>query len=424
VHLEQEYAKAQAGEAHPLEQAPRGVWSGYRGGRVPDEEPDARIELELASTLLNATTNVPDGFTLHRTLVKAMERRREMAEGQRPLDWAAAEALAFASLAREGVPVRLTGQDSERGTFSQRHSVLHDMETGETYRPLQHISPDQAPIEITNSPLSEAGVLGFEYGYSQDRPNGLVLWEAQFGDFANAAQVVIDQFIASAESKWQRLSGLVLLLPHGYEGMGPEHSSARLERVLNLAVEDNIQVVYPILPAQYFHLLRRQALWKWRKPLIVLTPKSLLRHPQSTSPLSAITEEGWRPVVSHTPDLDGVRRLLLCTGKVYFDLVARMQQVENAKVAIVSIAQLYPKLDKTLRDIVSSYPEGTEIVWVQEEPLNMGAWQFVARVWRSTFPDRELIHRISRKPSASPATGSKKTHEKEQEQILAAAIGD
>jgi 2-oxoglutarate dehydrogenase E1 component len=280
---------------------------------------------------------LPGGFHLHPKLERGLEARRKMAAGQRPLDWSTAEALALASLATEGVRLRLTGQDTARGTFSQRHAVLCDQQEGYSYIPLEHLAPDQAPVEILNSPLGEAGALGFEYGYSLDCPEGLVLWEAQFGDFANAAQVVIDQFITSAEDKWEQLSGLVLLLPHGFEGMGPEHSSARLERFLQLAAEDNIRVVQPSTPAQYFHCLRRQALWKPRKPLVVLTPKSLLRHPQAVSALADFARTGFQWVLPDCSAAQETRRVLLCSGKVYYELDAYRREHQRNDVAIVRL---------------------------------------------------------------------------------------
>ena len=285
-----------------------------------------------------------------------------MAEGKRPLDWSAAESLAFGTLATEGVRVRLSGEDSERGTFSHRHAVLHDYQNGGTYIPLNHLSSNQAPVEIYNSPLSEAGVLGFEYGYSLDSPDGLVLWEAQFGDFCNAAQVIIDQFITSAEQKWRRLSGLVLLLPHGFEGMGPEHSSARLERFLQLAADDNIQIINPITPAQYFHCLRRQALRKWREPLVILTPKSLLRHPQVVSPLQEFSTGKFTPIISDDKVRgDRARRVNLCSGKVYYDLYAKRQELGRDDVALIRVEQLYPMAETPLRVALEAFRPQTPV---------------------------------------------------------------
>jgi 2-oxoglutarate dehydrogenase E1 component len=272
------------------------------------------------SDLLEVQTRLPEGFHIHPKLLGGLQRRHEMAQEKHPLDWAAAESLAFASLASEGIRLRMSGQDTERGTFSQRHAVLHDFENGSRHIPLQHVAQGQGPVEIHNSPLSEAGVLGFEYGYSLDCPEGLVIWEAQFGDFWNAAEVIVDQFIAGAEDKWRRLSGIVLMLPHGFEGAGPEHSSARLERFLTLAAEDNLQVTYPTTPAQYFHLLRRQVLRRWRKPLIIMTPKSLLRHPRVTSGLDDFSAGRFRRVIPDTrKDARETRRILFCSGKIYYD---------------------------------------------------------------------------------------------------------
>ena len=286
-HLEQELSQATSDTYKVPSETPRGIWSGYAGGLERDiEEVDTSVDRDRLVELLEMQTTLPVGFHPHPKIESAVRLRKQMARGERPLDWAAGEALAFATLATEGARVRLSGQDSERGTFSHRHAVLHDVETGRNHiLPYQNLAPDQAPVEIYNSPLSEIGVLGFEYGYSLDTPDGLVVWEAQFGDFWNAAQVIVDQFIAAAEDKWRRLSGITLLLPHGMEGQGPEHSSARLERFLELAVNDNIQVVQPTTPAQLFHCLRRQVLRRWRKPLIVMTPKSLLRHTRVTSSL-------------------------------------------------------------------------------------------------------------------------------------------
>ena len=285
-----------------------------------------------------------------------------MAAGEEPLDWSAAEALAIATLALEGHPVRLTGQDSARGTFSQRHAVLHDVENGRRYEVFQHLAKDQAPVDIVNSPLCETGDMGFEYGYSLDYPEALVLWEAQYGDFVNAAQVIIDQFIVSAEDKWRRLSGLVLLLPHGFEGKGPEHSSARLERFLALAAEDNIQIVVPTTPAQYFHLLRRQVKRRWRKPLVVMTPKSLLRHPQAVSPLEDFSPGSTFRRIIPGPGLGGDRkgrpdRVLLCSGKMYYELLAA-RAGERPDVAVIRIEQLYPRPEKELRAALADVPDG------------------------------------------------------------------
>jgi 2-oxoglutarate dehydrogenase E1 component len=381
------------------------------------------VERSRIAELLEVQTRVPESFHVHPKLQAGMERRREMAEGKRPLDWAAAEALAFASLANEEVRIRLTGQDSERGTFSQRHAVLHDVETDERYVPLQNVAPFQAPVEISNSPLSEAGVLGFEYGYSLDCPDGLVMWEAQYGDFCNAAQVIIDQFITSAEDKWRRLSGVVLLLPHGFEGAGPEHSSARLERFLQLAAEDNIQVTNPTTPAQYFHLLRRQMIRRWRKPLVVTTPKSLLRHPRSVSELKEFeTGRFQRILPDQRVNADQTLRILLCSGKVYYDLEKAREDLGARAVAIVRIEQLYPLADDVLLRALETYRDGTSVVWVQEEPQNMGAWSYLRARFGETLLKRFPLSVMSRPASASPATGSSASHKLEQQQLIAEAF--
>lgn len=401
-----------------------GVWHGYKGGAEPREEPDTRVETERLAALLVQLTNLPPDFQLHPRLERMMEARREMAEGKRPLDWAAAEALAFASLATEGVRIRLAGQDTARGTFSQRHAVLHDQAVGYRYQPLQHLQPDQAPVEVLNSPLSEAGALGFEYGYSLECPDGLVLWEAQFGDFADAAQVIIDEFVAGAEDKWQQLSGLVLLLPHGFEGMGPQHSSARIERFLQLAAEDNLQLVQPTTPAQYFHCLRRQALWKWRKPLVILTPKSLLRHPQAVSTLAELAEGSFHRVLPDAARPATPRRVLVCSGKVYYELTAHRQEHHHDDVAVVRLEQLYPFHRDLLEEVLHSFPDDAQVLWVQEEPENMGARPYLhARLGdelRASVPLRV----VCRPESASPATGSAGAHKLEQARLIRSAFGE
>jgi 2-oxoglutarate dehydrogenase E1 component len=342
-----------------------------------------------------------------------------MADGSRPLDWASAEALAAGSLLVEGHPVRLSGQDVERGTFSQRHSVLHDTETGEKYVPMRALSDDQARLDIINSPLCEAGVLGFEYGYSLDCPEGLVVWEAQFGDFWNVAQVIIDQFITSAEDKWGRLSHLTLLLPHGFEGAGPEHCSARLERFLLLTAEDNIQVTQPSTPAQYFHLLRRQAKRLWSKPLVVLTPKSLLRHPAVVSPLEEFASGTFQKILADVrPSQADTKRVLLCSGKIYYELVEKRDELK-ADVAIVRIEQYYPLHEPVLLNAMKPYRPGTDVVWVQEEPTNMGAWTFMKMRFGDCLADNQFkLRRISRVESASPSTGSASAHQLEQRELI------
>jgi len=423
--LEQHLSEARGSYTALPPSSLEGIWRGYYGGpERRDDEPDTGVPAEKLGNLMRRLTTLPADFTLHPKLQRFMQHRREMGEGRRPLDWAAAEALAFATLADEGHRVRLSGQDCERGTFSQRHAVLHDYETSVKFCPLQHLRAGQGPVEILNSPLSETGVLGFEYGHSLDTPDGLVLWEAQFGDFANAAQVIIDQFLASGEDKWRRLSGLVLLLPHGFEGAGPEHSSARLERFLSLAGEDNLQVTQPSTPAQFFHLLRRQMLRKWRKPLVVLTPKSLLRNPKAVSPLTDCTSGRFQRVI---PDPRGVpmrdvHRVLLCSGKLYYELEARRQALGRDDIAVVRLEQFYPFPRAELETLLAECPAGTHVIWVQEEPENMGAWHYLRVTVSMAFLGRLPFSGVCRPASASPATGSHAAHEIEQEQLLERAF--
>jgi 2-oxoglutarate dehydrogenase E1 component len=403
----------------------RGVWAGYRGGADSEvAEPDTRVAKRRLAGLLEAQTRLPQDFQPHPKIRKGIAARLEMARGKRPLDWSAAESLAFATLATSGCRVRLSGQDSARGTFSHRHAVLHDYQDGHTHVPLQHLASDQAPVEIYNSPLSETGVLGFEYGYSLDYPDALVLWEAQFGDFVNVAQPIIDQFIVSAEEKWRRLSGLVLLLPHGFEGMGPEHSSARLERFLELAAQDNIQVACPTLPGQYFHLLRRQALRPWRKPLIVMTPKSLLRHPRSVSSLEDLARGRFRRVIADNRPARRINRVLLCSGKIFFELDEQRDRLKRDDVAIVRLEQFYPLPDAVLRAALRKYRDGTRAYWVQEEPENMGAWRYLRMRFGERLPGGLPFAGLWRPASASPATGSATVHRKEQAALLAEAFGE
>ncbi len=401
-----------------------GIWHDYVGGPEPRDEIKTGIAPEKISTLLRKLCDIPAHFNLHPKLHQNMERRREMADGKLPLDWAAAEALAYASLAEEGVRIRLTGQDSARGTFSHRHAILYDYENGSPYSPLQHLSDKQGPVEVINSPLCEAGALGFEYGYTLDFPEALVLWEAQFGDFVNVAQVILDQFISSAEDKWRRLSGLVMLLPHGFEGMGPEHSSARIERFLTLAAEDNIQIAQPSTPAQLFHLLRRQQLRKWRKPLIVFTPKSLLRHPKVVSPSSEFTQGHFQKFLPDDLPPQNIKRVLLCTGKIYYELLAYREQHKREDTAIIRIEQLYPFGDDLLEQLLKPYVEGTRVLWVQEEPFNMGAWRHLHEKFCKHLFGRLPFAPISRHESASPATGSSSAHKLEQQQLIERAFGD
>lgn len=422
--LEQDLTQARSEGAAAVPDWLGGLWRGFVGGsdaEVPDVE--TGVPIERLAELLTRQTQLPSDFHPHRTLERLLQLRRDMAAGDRPLDWGAAEALAFATLVTEGVRVRLTGQDSARGTFSHRHAVLHDGEDGHKHMPLLHLAPDQAPIEIYNSPLSEAGVLGFEYGYSLDWPDALVAWEAQFGDFANCAQVIIDQFISSAEDKWKRLSGIVLLLPHGFEGQGPEHSSARLERFMMLTAEHNLQVTQPTTPAQLFHLLRRQVHRKWRKPLVVLTPKSLLRLPAATSALAELATGRFQRILPDQRPLPRPARLvLMCSGRVYYDLEQRRLAGEHEDVAILRVEQLYPLGDSVLARALAPYPEGTPVRWVQDEPDNMGAWRLLRYRLGEKLLGRHPLSGVCREESASPATGSPGAHELEQRRLLDAAF--
>jgi len=397
-----------------------GAWAGLKP-EFSFEPVDTGVSYETLRAITAKIAQAPAGFTVNPKLAKLLAGRVKTMEARGALDWAFAEMLAFGSLLQEDTPVRLSGQDSRRGTFSQRHAVYFDMKTGEPYTPLNHLKDNQPEFCVYDSLLSESAVLGFDYGYSLDEPNMLIMWEAQFGDFANGAQVVIDQFIVSAESKWGRASGLVMLLPHGYEGQGPEHSSARLERFLQLCAEDNIQVAVPTTPAQYFHLLRRQVRRDFRKPLIVMTPKSLLRHKPAFSSVDQLTVGHFQDVLDDPGTPDRVRRVLLCSGKVYYDLVAKRAEVGiEREVAVIRVEQLYPWPADQLKTVLERYRSAREWVWVQEESQNMGAWTFVApRLQGLGF----FVQYVGRDASASPATGSKLVHDREQAEIALAAVG-
>jgi 2-oxoglutarate dehydrogenase E1 component len=408
-----------------------GAWSGLTRAPEQYERGSTAVPLERLRDVGLAMTAVPETVHLHRKLERIIGQRRESIERGTDIDWATAEHLAFGTLLREGFPVRLSGQDSGRGTFSQRHAILYDQTSEERYIPLAHLHPDQAPFEVVDSPLSEAGVLGFEYGYSLADPNSLVLWEAQFGDFANGAQVYFDQFISSGEAKWLRMSGLVCLLPHGYEGQGPEHSSARLERFLQLYAEDNIQVLYPSTPASYFHALRRQMHRGFRKPLIVMTPKSLLRLRQCVSTLEEMAPgSSFHRVMYEKPPSEAdreVRRVILCSGKVYYDLYSRRQELGlEDVVALVRLEQLAPFPDRVLAEELARYPKEAQVIWCQEEPRNMGAWSFAAPRLEAVMADVGLSRirpvYAGRPAAASPATGLYRQHVKEQATLLEAAI--
>ena len=398
-----------------------GYWSPYKRGRYDSAyEVDTGVAPEELARITDLLTRYPPDFAIHPKVKKLLEQRAEMGHGQRPVDYGMAEALAFATLLVAGTPVRLTGQDTRRGTFNQRHAALVDTRNEAQYVPLEHLAPQQARCEIYNSTLSEAGVLGFEYGYSRDYPEALVLWEAQFGDFANGAQIIIDQFISAAEDKWDLPSGVGLLLPHGYEGQGPEHSSARIERYLQLAAEDNIQVCQPSSAAQYFQLLRRQALRRWRKPMVVFTPKSMLRHPDASSPIADFQRPRLEWVVPDR-EVSSAERILVCSGKIGHELRQERRRRADTDTAILFLDQLYPFPKNELRAAVAAHPRAREIVWVQEEPANMGALSYVLpRIQH--YIEGIPVRSVKRSASASPATGSAKAHELEQKTLLTLAF--
>jgi 2-oxoglutarate dehydrogenase E1 component len=407
--------KATTFERPPTLRTLPSYWAPYPEGRYDAKvEVDTGLPAERLAELTAGLTRYPESFAIHPKVKKLLEERQKMGAGEKALDYGMAEALAFASLVTAGVPVRLAGQDSRRGTFNHRHSVLVDNETEAEYVPLKNLDPGQAFFESYDSILSEAAVLGFEYGFSRDYPEALVLWEAQFGDFANGAEIIIDQFIAAAEDKWHLLSGLTMLLPHGYEGQGPEHSSARIERYLQLAARDNIQVCQPSSAAQYFHLLRRQALRNWRKPLVVFTPKSMLRHADASSPLADLSRARFQNVVPD-PEISGATRVLFCTGKVGHELKAERKRRNDTSTAIVFLDQMYPfPADEVAAELARH--QAREIVWVQEEPANMGALNFIEP--RLEHVSRVDVRSVKRSAAASPATGSAKAHALEQKALL------
>jgi 2-oxoglutarate dehydrogenase E1 component len=421
THLHQELkAQIKASEAAGTVEQATGE---YQLDRSPSPEVQTAVPAERLQVLNQELLSVPEGFTVHPKLVKQLERRRDALGPQGGIDWAHAETLAFASLLTEGIPVRLTGQDSERGTFSQRHLVLHDAKTGQTVCPVQHLPGALAPFELHNSPLSEIACLGFEYGYSAEAPETLVLWEAQFGDFGNSAQVIIDQFIVSGLAKWGQTSRLTLLLPHGYEGSGPEHSSARLERFLQLAAEGNMRVANLTTPAQYFHLIRRQARIAKQRPLVIMTPKSLLRLPQATNRIEHLSETRFFPVLGEPRvDVDKVTRLVLCTGKIYYDLVGHPARDNNEGVAIGRVELLYPFPEGQIRELIETYPNLREVVWVQEEPRNMGARAHMSPRLMQILPHHLAFGYIGRPERASPGEGYPAAHTAEQNRILRTAL--
>jgi 2-oxoglutarate decarboxylase len=417
----------------------------YQLDRTPSPDVDTAVAAARVRELGLELLRTPDGFTVHPKLVKQLERRREALEERRDsagtdapggasgggtekaparIDWAHAEALAFASLLTEGTPVRLTGQDTERGTFSQRHLVLHDAKTGQAFCPIQSLPESLAPMELHNSPLSELACMGFEYGYSQEAPETLVLWEAQFGDFVNSAQVIVDQFISSGLAKWGQTSRLTLLLPHGYEGSGPEHSSARLERFLALAAEGNMRVANLTTPAQYFHLLRRQALIAKQRPLVIMTPKSLLRLPQATNTVEDLAEGSrFEPVLAEAGvAAEAVTRLVLCTGKIYYDLAGHSDRQGNEGVAIGRVELLYPFPERNIKELMARYPRLEEVVWAQEEPRNMGARAHMFPRLMQIMGEGIHFGFVGRPERASPGEGYPAAHAAEQSRIVRTAL--
>ena len=401
-----------------------GSWKGLERGLHPSGQAVTEVDKDILEQVGTAITTVPEGFTHHPRLKRLLDARRDMTAGKQPLDWGMAELLAYGSLVHEGYNVRLSGQDSGRGTFSHRHAHLVDSETGGDYIPLQHVKEGQGTFEVIDSPLSEAGVLGFEFGYTLADPYCLTIWEAQFGDFANGAQVVIDQFIASSEDKWLRMSGLVMLLPHGFEGQGPEHSSARLERYLQLCAHENMLVCNVTTPAQIFHLMRRQMHRNYRKPLVVMSPKSLLRHPKATSSIADLIKGTFRNVLydHDQTERENVTRVALCSGKVYYDLQARREELAANHVALIRVEQLYPFPRDQLKEVFEQYPKLKEVVWVQEEPKNMGSWDFAEPRLREIIPKGMMPRYVGRHAAPSPAVGSHHVHDDEQKELVNEAL--
>lgn len=424
-HLDEEHSKVE--QYKPRAQWLEGKWRGL--DRRSNTKVITGVDKNHLTKLAQKLNTVPEEFALNRKLTKLFSVRIDGLKKNQPIDWATGEQLAFATLLQEKIPVRITGQDAERGTFSHRHAVLHSQTDQSKYEPLNNISKDQAFFEVHDSNLSEYGVLGFEYGYSLANPEQLVIWEAQFGDFANGAQIMFDQFISSAETKWLRLSGLVVLLPHGYEGQGPEHSSARLERFLQMAAEDNIQVVYPTTPASIFHLLRRQVLRNIRKPLIVMSPKSLLRHKMAVSKMEDLDKDkSFLPLldeISRDVKAANVKRIVFCSGKVYYDLLEKRNKSDIKDTAIIRFEQLYPYSDAEVAKLLKKYSKAKEIIWAQEEPANMGSWQFIKPYIEKSLADAGIKAKIEyagRKPAASPAVGYLYVHNKEQESLINQAL--
>lgn len=400
----------------PLEEA----WRDLRRSKPEDFDasPNTGVAKEHIEKVAKALTILPEGFKPVKQIEKQMKQRKDMFFKEQKLNWAGGELMAYGTLMLEGHPVRLTGQDVQRGTFSHRHAVLHDLNTNKAYNSLNHIEGTEQPFEIYNSLLSEFGVMGFEFGYAMAHPNALTIWEAQFGDFANGAQVMIDQFISCSETKWQRMNGLVLLLPHGYEGQGPEHSNARPERFLQLSAEYNMIVANITTPANFFHALRRQLKWPFRKPLVVMSPKSLLRHPKVVSPIEDFTTGSFQEVIGddHVKPAQA-KKVVLCSGKIYYDLIEQREKDKVKDVAVIRVEQLHPFPKKQIDELLNSYKKASEMVWLQEEPANMGYWNYIQRL----YSERNLSL-ISRKASASPASGFARIHAQEQEEIIKKAL--
>lgn len=389
------------------------------------QQPDTTTTIDDLKEIAVKINTVPKDFDANPKLLRQLAKRAEIVQNnEKKIDWGFAEALAFGTLLKAGRTVRITGQDVERGTFAHRHAVLHGTETNQTFTPLNNLSDDQAEFHIHNSLLSEYAALGFEFGYSATKKEALVIWEAQFGDFANGAQIIIDQFLASSEAKWGQTCSMVLNLPHGYEGQGPEHSSARLERFLQLCAEDNMYVMNLTTPAQYFHMLRKQTLMEKFKPTVLMSPKSLLRHPMATSKAEDLGEGRFQPFIKDETNVETekLERLVICSGKVYYDLLKYQQENEIDKVAIARLEQIYPFPDKDVKQYLASMPNVKEIVWCQEEPKNMGAWTFVATRFMEEFDDGQRLIYAGRQASASPAAGQKAMHDAEQQKLVEEAM--
>ncbi len=417
--LEDSFQRAKENNVHMQVDTMKGVWVGLSRDDL-ESVPQTRLLREQMQRVVHALTTIPEGFTPHKTLAKLIENRRKMYAGEIPIDWGFAEALAWGSILENGHDIRVSGQDAQRGTFSHRHAVITDQVTGRDWVPLQNISENQGELQIHNSSLSEYSVLGFEYGYSLAHPKSLVIWEAQFGDFANGAQIMIDQFISSSGIKWHRYSGLVMLLPHGYEGQGPEHSSARPERFLQLCADDNIQVCNCTTPAQYFHLLRRQMLRQSRRPLIIMSPKSLLRLPEAGSTLDDLGKGIFREILYDPSEADArrVERIVFCSGKIYYDVMKVKREKKLDRLEVIRVEQLYPYPKSEIAEVITAHPAAKEIVWLQEEPLNQGAWWYIDKKLAGQLRPDQTLRVVARKESASPAAGMMRVHKAEQEEIV------